>query len=47
MGKHTIKREIWKYIYSQNNVEGCLPAWLGEIIFLLIIIIVVALLFMK
>ena len=39
MGKHTIKRKIWKNIYNQKS-DGCLPEWMG-LVFIIVVIIVI------
>ena len=45
MGKHNIKRKIWKNINNQKS-DGCLPEWMG-LVFIAVVVIVILVMWFK
>lgn len=41
MSKHSIQRSIWRWINKQDTRAGCLPEWVGFVVFVVIILAVV------
>jgi len=44
MGKHTIKRNIWKNINNQKS-DGCLPEWMGLVFIAAVFIVILVMSF--